>query len=279
MIMKFYAIRVQSAPDALVEEIIKQIRNGNLKPGTVLPSQRELAKMFKVGLGSVREAVKILDVMGYLNVIRGKGTFIADDALNSEKQNSQLDKALEAVSLADLMNAREVVECACARQAAVVADGESIKRLKRLTKRMEASFQDRKTFYELDFDFHIAVAEAANNKVLFEIVKLLVDRAHNHIGFMDNSLSISLPINVERAVGTARDIVNFIAAGDGDSASEFMHRHLNIVNWELEKEFLGDADKKITHSRNLIQPRCQLYFQSHTETHKNKPLYPMPFFY
>ena len=242
--MKFDAIRVHSAPEALVEEIIKQIRKGKLKPGTALPSQRELAKMFKVGLGSVREAIKILDVMGYLNVIRGKGTFIADDALNSEKQDSQLDKALEAVSLADLMNAREVVECACARLAAVVADGESIKRLKRLTRAMEASFQDRQTFYELDFDFHLAVAEAANNKVLFEIVKLLVDRAHNHIGFMDNSLSISLPFNVERAVGTARDIVNFIAAGDGDSASEVMHRHLNIVNWELEKEFLGDRDKK-----------------------------------
>jgi DNA-binding FadR family transcriptional regulator len=45
-------------------------------------------------------------------------------------------------------------------------------------------------------------------------------------------------------VGTASSVVNFIAAGDGDSASEEMHQHLNIVNWELEKEFLGDTDKK-----------------------------------
>jgi len=241
--MKFDAIRIHSAPEALVEEIINQIRTGKLKPGTVLPSQRELAKMFKVGLGSVREAIKILDVMGYLDVIRGKGTFVADDAVNSEKPVSQLDKALEAVSLAELMKAREVVECACARLAANAADQESIERLKGLTMAMEASFHDKKAFYELDFDFHVAVAEATNNRALFEIVKLLVDRAHNHIGFMDDSLSMSMPLNVERAVGTARSIVNFIAAGDGESAGEEMHRHLNIVNWELEKEFLGDADK------------------------------------
>ena len=241
--MKFDAVQLTSAPGALAEQIIKQIKAGNLQPGAVLPSQRELAKMFKVGLGSVREAIKILDVMGYIDVIRGKGTFVANYAENPENQGAQLDRALEAVSLADVMQAREVVECACARLAAHAADRESIARLKGLSSAMEASFKDKKTFYELDFDFHVAVAEATNNKVLLEIVKLLVDRAHNHIGFMDTSLSMSMPLNVERAVGTARNIVNFIEAGDGDRASDEMHRHLNIVNWELEKEFLGDVDK------------------------------------
>jgi GntR family transcriptional repressor for pyruvate dehydrogenase complex len=242
--LKFDAVQLTSAPGALAEQIIKQIKAGNLKPGTVLPSQRELAKIFKVGLGSVREAIKILDVMGYLNVIRGKGTFVADGAHNAENQVSQLDRVLEAVSLADVMKAREVVECASARLAAVAADQESIERLKSLTIAMEASFRDKKVFYELDFDFHVAVAEATNNRVLLEIVKLLVDRAHNYIGFMDNALSMSMPLNVERAVGTARRIVQFIAGGDGDSAADEMHRHLNIVKWELEKEFLGDIDKK-----------------------------------
>ncbi len=240
--MKFDAIRIHSAPEALVAEIIKQIKTGKLTPGTCLPSQRELARMFEVGLGSVREAVKILNVMGYLEVIRGKGTFISKDAHAAEKPVSQLDKALEAVSLSDLMKAREVVECACARLAANAADEESIQRLDELTGAMEASFQDTEAFYELDFEFHIAVAEATNNKALLEIVKLLVDRAHSHIGFMDNSLSISMPFNVERAVGTARSIAGFIASGDGDSASAEMHRHLRIVNCELEKEFLGDEE-------------------------------------
>jgi GntR family transcriptional repressor for pyruvate dehydrogenase complex len=241
--MKFDAIRIHSAPEALVEAIIKQIKAGELEPGTCLPSQRQLAKMFGVGLGSVREAIKILNVMGYLEVIRGKGTFISPDASTAEKPVSPLNKALEAVSLADLMKAREMVECACARMAADAADEVGIERLKESTEAMEASFQDTETFYELDFVFHIAVAEATNNKALLEIVKLLVDRAHNHIGFMKDSLGISMPLNVERAVQTACNITAFIVAGDGKSAGEEMRRHLNIVNWELEKEFLGEGDK------------------------------------
>jgi GntR family transcriptional repressor for pyruvate dehydrogenase complex len=179
--MKFDAIRVHSAPEALAEQIVERIRSGKLTPGTCLPSQRELARAFQVGLGSVREAIKILNVMGYLEVIRGKGTFISKDASTAEKPVSLLDKALEAVSLADLMKAREIVECACARLAAEAADEEGIERLKGTTEAMVASLEERETFYEQDFVFHIAVAEATNNKALLEIVKLLVDRAHNHI--------------------------------------------------------------------------------------------------
>ena len=140
--MKFDAIRIHSAPEALVEEIIKQIKTGKLEPGTCLPSQRQLAKMFGVGLGSVREAIKILNVMGYLEVIRGKGTFISNDAATAEKPASPLDKALEAVSLLDLMKAREIVECACARLAAEAADEDGIERLKESTEAMETAFEN-----------------------------------------------------------------------------------------------------------------------------------------
>lgn len=240
--MQFDAIRIPSAPEALVEEIIGRIEDGTLKPGNCLPSQRQLAKMFHVGLGSVREAVKILNVMGYLEVIRGKGTFVAGTVPSGEKPASPLDKALEAVSLADLMKAREIVECACAELAAEAADEENIARLRELTAAMEPCVDDTRAFYELDFSFHLAVAEATNNKVLFEIVKLLVDRAHSHIAFMDQSLRISMEFNAARAVETARRITARIASGDCHGAAREMHRHLNIVNWELANQFPGPND-------------------------------------
>jgi GntR family transcriptional regulator, transcriptional repressor for pyruvate dehydrogenase complex len=239
--MKFDAIQLHSVPEALVQQIVTQIENGDLKRGTCLPSQRELAKMFNVGLGTVREAVKILHVMGYVDVIRGKGTFVSENAGMAQKQHSQINKALEAVSLADLMKARQLVECEVAFLAATDADAENVQHLKRITDAMEASFKDTQAFYDLDFEFHLAVAEAANNIALLEIVKLLVDRAHNHIGFMDNALSMSMPFNVETAVATARNVVRHIENGDGDRARQEMARHLNIVNYELKKEFLGDA--------------------------------------
>mgnify|MGYP001074965511 FL=1 len=238
----FQNIQVRSAPEALAEEIIKRIKSGTLQPGTRLPSQRELAKMFGVGLGSIREAVKILGVMGCLNVVQGKGTFIAEDALRPEQPAADIEKAFEAISLRDLMKAREVVECAAAEMAAEEADEENLGRLKALTDQMEDSYRDTELFYRTDFAFHMAVAEATNNQAIIEIAKLLVERSHNYIGFMDDALGISMPFNVDRAVGTARRIVELIVAGEGKKAARAMRKHLNIVKYELKKEIDGKEE-------------------------------------
>jgi DNA-binding GntR family transcriptional regulator len=65
-----------------------------------------------------------------------------------------------------------------------------------------------------------------------------VDKAHHHIEFMAQSLRTFEVFNIQRAVDTAQDIVDAIRAGDGERASRAMSVHLNIVNFELEKEFL-----------------------------------------
>lgn len=237
--MEFNAVRINSAPDVLVEEIISQIRSGKLKPGEVLPSQRELAKMFNVGLGSVREAIKILDVMGFINVVRGKGTYISEHPPRDAEHEARLEKALEAMSVAELVKAREIVECGAARLAAENADKEGLRRLEQLGRDMDESFNDTEVFYRVDFEFHIAVAEASNNKAIIEMVKLLVDRSHRHINFMSDSLNIALPFTVEKAVSTAREVISRIKAGDGPGAESCMHRHINIVYDEIDKEFLS----------------------------------------
>ena len=57
--------------------IIEKITGGELVPGSRLPSQRDLARMLGVGRSSVREAINALVVMGYLEPLQGKGTFIS----------------------------------------------------------------------------------------------------------------------------------------------------------------------------------------------------------
>jgi GntR family transcriptional regulator, transcriptional repressor for pyruvate dehydrogenase complex len=239
--MKFDAVRLTSAPGALTQAVIKQIKAGELAPGDCLPSQRELARQFQVGLGTVREAIKTLDAMGYLEVIRGKGTFVAAKALETANGTERIDKILEAVSLADLIKAREIVECGAARLAADFRDAGSIDRLKTISAQMETSPRDVDAYYRLDFNFHLEVAKASGNQALYELAKLLVDRAHGHMNFMSESLHIAMPFNVEKAVQTAREVVAHIAAGDGEGAATTMQAHLNIVNLELSQQFFGKS--------------------------------------
>jgi len=237
--IRFDAIHVHSAPEALAQQIVERIKTGELAPGTCLPSQRKLAGLFQVGLGSVREAVKILNVMGYLKVVRGKGTFISEDGSIPARGLSSFDQLMQAVSLSELMAAREVVECGAARMAAEQADEENVRRLREVISRMDADCQTSDAYYKNDFAFHIAVAEASNNPAILEIVKLLVDKSHQHIEFMNEALGISMSANAENCVNTAKKVFFYIERGDGQKSGQAMKAHLNIVNCELEKEFRG----------------------------------------
>lgn len=241
------AIQVHSAPEALAEQIIGQIRNGKLSPGDCLPSQRELARAFQVGLGTVREAVKILHVMGYLNVVPGRGTFVAEDGLTTQSRApSTFDRVMEAVSLSELMKAREIIESGAAQMAAEQADAENIERLKEIVAAMSTEPESIENYYNNDFAFHLAVAEAANNPAILEIVKRLVDQSHAHTGFMNRALGISMPANIEKCVQTAKTVVYHIKRGDGPKAAQAMRKHLNVVNYELRKEFVSaSSDRRL----------------------------------
>ena len=62
--MVFETIRKNTAPEMVVEQILKKIGSGEIASGSRLPSQRELAVSFGVGRSSIREALNALAVMG-----------------------------------------------------------------------------------------------------------------------------------------------------------------------------------------------------------------------
>ena len=74
----YLRITRQSAPRLVAEQLLGKIDTGELNPGDSLPAQRQLAKMLGVGRSSLREAINALAVMGYLEVIQGRGTYICD---------------------------------------------------------------------------------------------------------------------------------------------------------------------------------------------------------
>jgi len=75
----FETIRKNTAPEMVVEQLMKKISSGEIAAGSRLPSQRDLALSFGVGRSSIREALNALAVMGYLDVQQGRGTFIAGE--------------------------------------------------------------------------------------------------------------------------------------------------------------------------------------------------------
>jgi GntR family transcriptional regulator, transcriptional repressor for pyruvate dehydrogenase complex len=230
--MAFETIRKSSAPEMVAEQIIKKITGGELAPGSQLPSQRDLAQMLGVGRSSIREAINALVVMGFLEPLQGKGTFIKTVLPVADTGIEKLKSAFSAGSIFDLMEARALLECRSAALAAERADAAQIRNLKTAMAKVAGTEKDYNIFLDADIRFHAAVAEAAGNVVLCELTKLVLEKVVAH----HNELKTALlpPAYREVSIRTAARVVAAIEAGDPDGASRWMAQHLDAIRDELK---------------------------------------------
>ncbi|MFC1829042.1 FadR/GntR family transcriptional regulator [Thermodesulfobacteriota bacterium] len=230
--MLFETIQKSSAPEKVVAQIIRKVRDRELLPGARLPSQRELAKIMGVGRSSVREAINALVATGYLEAIHGRGTFICKELPDVDLTTKRFNAALKAGSIFDLMEAREVIECKSAELAAERAEPAQIKKLKNVLKRVEATEKDYNIFLQADIDFHRCLAEATGNIIICEMTKLLLDKlVSHHSRLKTKKLS---PEYRRFSTHSAKMVVHHVENGEGREASAWMARHLNAINEELK---------------------------------------------
>ena len=229
--MKVQKIKKNLTSEMVIEEILKNLKSGDLKPGDRLPTEREMTRMLGVGRSSIREAVKGLVLMGYLEASQGKGTFVRSDAPDGNLSYDSLQNIMAAENILDLMELRHIIECKAVGLAAVRADTADMGRIVQALDQMKACRQDPKAFYVPDFNFHMAIAEATHNKMVCEIMRLIVEKAHEQYGkFFPDELCPP-----EQAVQTAEQIVKSLSKKDGQRATRYMREHLNLVDVELKR--------------------------------------------
>ena len=230
--MNFKAIRKSSAPEMVAEQILERVKSGDLTPGERLPSQRELATLLGVGRSSIREAINALAVMGYLDVAQGRGTYVKSDLPDVDVSLNQLNAALKAGSILDLMDVRELLESRSAYLAAERAEGDKIEKIRSAIKGMKHCGSGYERFLEADMRFHMALAQASENRVLYELIRLILEKVvARHAKFRTTLLSAGYR---EASVATARKTLSHVEAGDGGQAAKWIARHLNAIRDELK---------------------------------------------
>ncbi|MBZ4664082.1 MAG: GntR family transcriptional regulator [Caloramator sp.] len=80
-------------------QIMEQIKNGTLKIGTKMPTERELASMLNISRNTISSAYKLLEQEGVIVSYQGKGTFVAEEA-KTWKRHSINDKLLKIIDIA-----------------------------------------------------------------------------------------------------------------------------------------------------------------------------------
>ena len=167
-------IQRRSLAEEVAEQLQVRIIKGKLKKGDKLPVEAELMEIFGVGRSSIREAVKKLENMGYLKVLQGKGTFIASPSPAQEP----LEQRLKRADIKELHEVRNILESAIAKKAAqrhTMQDMEDM--MKYLAVRKEAAESGvLEECIEADIRFHISIAKAAHNEILFELYSSVATR-------------------------------------------------------------------------------------------------------
>jgi GntR family transcriptional repressor for pyruvate dehydrogenase complex len=230
--MVFEVIRKNTAPEMVVEQLLRKIRSGEIPAGSRLPSQRDLALSFGVGRSSIREALNALAVMGHLDVQQGRGTFVAAKVPGSDLSLQKLKAALKAGSLLDIIELRETLECKAAELAAERIESRQLSQLKQALREMEESPDDYRRFFKSDLEFHMLLSEATANQIFSEMLRFLLEKvADHHDQFQTRLLSSNYR---DHSIRTLKQVLACLEREDGRGAAEWMRDHLNAIRREIK---------------------------------------------
>ncbi|MFI9605271.1 FadR/GntR family transcriptional regulator [Streptomyces sp. NPDC052043] len=156
-----------SAVDAVIDEIRRQIHEGEWVPGDRLPSEAELTKTLGISRASLREATRALVHSGLLAVRQGDGTYVVavDEAAVTLSRKIMNSKTSEVLEVRRGLDASAVPLAAVRRtEADLTALREALDDRQR-----SAEAGDLDSFIEADLRFHMAVAQASHNELLIDL--------------------------------------------------------------------------------------------------------------
>lgn len=152
--------------DQVAEKIKSDIKAHKYKAGEKLPAEPELMKLYNVGRSSIREAVKILAISGFLKVQQGAGTFVNED-MPVENISQRLHRAdFEEINAVRILLEEEIVRLAVQHR----SNEDLAEMQQQLKARKNAILQEnRLTCTNADIAFHLAIARASGNSVLVDL--------------------------------------------------------------------------------------------------------------
>lgn len=218
----------------IFEELQQRIRNGDWLPGERIPSITQLAQEFRVGAGSIREALRSLQSIGLVKIEHGSGVYVLGTRPSTELSSHFLNVG-DGLILA-LAEARRIMEPELASLAAERATDEELAEIEKIVKQMEEDSQHGRDFADLDVLFHRLIAQAARNQILYQTMEGVSDL------FLESRRAILLdPDALLRALRYHALIAEALRLRNPPQARLLMQGHMNsmfdeVLNSEARKQ-------------------------------------------
>ncbi len=224
----FKPIKKTRIYEKIVLEIKDLIEQGTLNWGDQLPTERELSETFKVSRTCVREAFRILESQGFLESRPGDGTYITNNPIDSLVQPLASFILKEKDHQLELFEMRRLLESQLAYLAAERATPENMTKMEKILRRQAEQIANGETGLDADSDFHHALAEATNNRILLHVMNTTME-------FLAESRESYL-LGEERAkksLAYHKKIFSAIKKRDGVLAAKAMCAHIEDVEKTL----------------------------------------------
>ncbi|WP_034298182.1 FadR/GntR family transcriptional regulator [Herbaspirillum sp. RV1423] len=223
-----------SMPNIAAQTLQRQILSGAYKTGQMLPGQRDLAELMGISRASLREALSMLEALGFIRSMPGKGTLVTSGRAAAGNA-ATASTAPSSAELQSTFQLRYVFEPSAAALAARVVDAHATPRLWGVQARFEDALKivDLVSASQADLEFHQLIAELSGNAGLLQIARDFETRiSHSlRLPFADHS-RIWEPAEEHRVIAAA------MSAGDATGARTAMQTHLLRTAARAGIEFL-----------------------------------------
>lgn len=240
MAIEFTPVKTKRLYEEIVDQIKQLITGGELKPGDKLLSERELADKLQVSRVSVREAIRALEMLGFIEIRQGEGTFVRDVAADDVIRPLAMFLAVERGSLLDMFEVRRIFETATAGLAAERATDDEVAQIGLLLEKMKDRIEhgDSERGEEYDAAYHYAVAEATHNSLLIKLLRTVHEEWSRAVSAGSQQLLLDRANNAPKIIEQHARVYEAIRAHDPATASQAMLEHVTFAEKELRKRLL-----------------------------------------
>jgi GntR family transcriptional regulator, transcriptional repressor for pyruvate dehydrogenase complex len=208
----------------VASQIRRLIADGRIKPGDLLPPERELAEIFGVSRTSVRDAIRILEMRGLVAPRHGEGTVVLQDPVDAVV-SPLADALTESRDLtADLFDMRRILEPPLARVAALRATKDDIEALAEILERQADRVRAGEVAIEEDTAFHYRVTMVSKNQVIPKVMDVVMDLLkESRVRSLDGAS------RAQKSLEGHRQILDAIKRRDGEAAAGRMREHIEEI--------------------------------------------------
>jgi DNA-binding FadR family transcriptional regulator len=230
-----WARRPGNLTHAVTADLVARIVRGQYAPGTALPPEPALGRTFSVSRSVVREAVKMLQEKGLVQVRQGAGTTVNPpttwNLLDEQVLAAGVQEPDGLALLDDLVVTRRLLEADMAHVTAREATPEIVAELRDLVDRMDALVDDPEGYLEHDRAFHDVVMRTSGNRIARAVVRALESQVVRVSRYMGR------PHRDQRVASNRghRRVAEAIAAADPAAASAAMSAHITEA-WLVRRE-------------------------------------------